>query len=252
MFSLLLHPDPAQEDYLIAELLESGTAGIVEEDGGIRAFFSESDSLDALLSRFSQFAPEARQEHPIDWAQVSRDAWPPLPVGERFYLVPPWLPDEPTPAGRLRLEIYPGMACGTGQHPATQLCLRALERYVRPGTNVLDIGTGSGILARAATLLGAGRVVACDIDEQAIRIAREFSGSVMLFVGSTDAVRSRWADVVVANIDSATIEALEPELARVRQHDSILILSGFPASDLPHGFRPSESLTKNGWLCLIC
>ncbi len=71
---------------------------------------------------------------------------------------------QPTPPGRLRLEIYPGMACGTGRHPATQLCLQAIERYVRPGARVLDVGSGSGILSDAARLMGAASVIGCDID----------------------------------------------------------------------------------------
>jgi ribosomal protein L11 methyltransferase len=67
--------------------------------------------------------------------------------------VAPWS-EQAAPPGRVRLEIEPGMACGTGRHPATQLCLEAMERFVRPRSRVVDIGTGSGILARAATLLG--------------------------------------------------------------------------------------------------
>src|ERR1700691_2629248 len=97
-------------------------------------------------------------------ARVLRDAWPPLCVGERFYLVAPWHAAVQAPAGRMRLEIYPGMACGTGRHPATQLCLQAIERYVKPGAQVLDVGSGSGILSDAARLLGAGVVIACDVD----------------------------------------------------------------------------------------
>ncbi len=143
----------------------------------------------SLLERFAEFSPELREEEPTDWEQVTRDAWPPLCVGERFYLVAPWDETAPTPPGRLRLEIYPGMACGTGRHPATQLCLQAIERYVKPGTRVLDVGSGSGILSDAARLVGAGCVVGCDIDPDAVRIARE-RVRVPMFVGSADAVRS--------------------------------------------------------------
>ena len=251
MFSLLFRLAPEREDYLVAELAECGTAGITEEDGGLRAFFDESSDSRWLLSRFAEFAPEVRAEEPTDWAQVSRDAWPPLPVGKRFYLVPPWLRDEPTPPGRIRLEICPGMACGTGRHPATQLCLQAIERYVQPGDCVVDVGTGSGILARAAALMDAKRVIACDIDPEAVRVARQRFDSPPLFVGSIDAVCSRWADVIVANIDGATIELIAPELERVRKPDSILILSGFPAWEIPEGIQPKETLQQGEWLCFI-
>ena len=170
-------------------------------------------------------------------------------IGRRFFLVAPWS-DAPAPSGRLRLEIYPGMACGTGRHPATQLCLEALEDYVRPGDLVLDVGSGSGILSAAAALLGAARVIGCDVDHDAVKIARERVRQP-LFTGSADAVRSHWADIVVANIESATIERLASELQRVRKPDSTLILSGFAEGDLPKGPAVKRMLQRDQWRCLI-
>jgi ribosomal protein L11 methyltransferase len=250
LFCLLLQSPAEREDFLIAELSDAGTVGIVEEDGRLRAFFDDDCDHARLLDRFGGFAPELRQEPSTDWAQVSRDAWPPLLIGRKFFLVAPWS-DEPTPPGRLRLEIYPGMACGTGRHPATQLCLEALEKYVHPGDRVLDVGTGSGILAAAAALLGAGLVVGCDVDHDAVNVARE-RVHLPLFTGSADAIVSNWADVVVANINSATIEELAAELARVRKPDSTLILSGFPEWDLPEGVSAKKILDRDEWRCLIC
>jgi ribosomal protein L11 methyltransferase len=255
LFSLLLHPPPGREDFLVAELQECGTAGLTEEDGGLRAFFETGEDAGALARRFAEFGPELRAELPTDWEQVARDAWPPLCVGERFYLVAPWHNEAPAavaaPPGRLRLEIYPGMACGTGRHPATQLCLRAIEQYVQPGDRVLDVGSGSGILSEAARLMGAHFVIACDIDPSAVRIARE-RVHVPMFVGSVDAVRSQWASVIIANIDAATIESIAGELARVRKPNSTLILSGFPESDVPEGFTPKDVLRLEEWRCFVC
>jgi ribosomal protein L11 methyltransferase len=251
LFSLLLHPSHDREDILIAELLECGTAGVTEGDAGVRAFFERDDDAVALLQRFAEFSPEFREEPATDWERVTREAWPPLCVGERFFLVAPWDQATPTPSGRLRLEIYPGMACGTGRHPATQLCLRAIEQYVQPGARVLDVGSGSGILSDAAKLMGAQIVIGCDVDPDAVGIARE-RVNVPMFVGSADAVQSQWADVIVANIDAATLERIAPELTRVRRAASTLILSGFPAWELPVGFSPKETLQLDEWRCLVC
>ena len=252
MFSLLFpHPAPNREEYLIAELAECGTTGITEEVVGIRAFFDDSVDLQSLVDQFSEFAPEIRHEDSTDWAEVTRDAWPALLVGERYFLTPPWRENEPTPSGRVQLRIYPGMACGTGRHPATQLCLKAIERCVRPGDQVLDVGSGSGILAEAAALMGAARVVACDRDPEAVEVARGNYDSPEFFVGSVDAVQSHWADVIVANIDSATLEKLAPELERVAKIDSTLIVSGFPAWDSPEGLSPRTVLEQGDWRCWI-
>ena len=250
MFSLLLHPNPAQEDFLTADLWELGAAGIVEEEHGIRAFFEPSADRSELLDRLAEYQPKLREEPEIAWTERVRDAWPPLLVGARFYLVAPWS-TEAAPPGRLRLEIEPGMACGTGRHPATQLCLEAMERHIRPGSLVVDIGTGSGILSRAAALLGARAVVGCDIDPEAVQIARRTLG-LAVFTGSASAIRENSADAIVANIDAGTLEQLQPELARVRKKDSVLIISGFEQDDLPRGFELRTVLRKDGWVCLVC
>lgn len=241
---------PAErEDYLIAEFYECGTAGVTEENGGLRAFFEDCQDAASLMRRFAEFSPEYREEPPVDWERQTREAWPPMSVGERFYLVAPW-DDSATPPGRLRVEIYPGMACGTGRHPATQLCLRAIERYVKPGDRVLDVGSGSGILSNAAMLMGAGVVIGCDVDSDNVELARE-RVNVPMFVGSADAVRSGWADVVIANIDAATLDRIAAELQRVRKAESRLIISGFPEWDQPEGFAPKEVLSQDEWRCLI-
>lgn len=202
MFSVRVAPE------LLEELLDAGTAGIVEHDDWVEAFFEDPE----VAARFGNpvECPET------DWVQQNYDAWPPILVGEKFFVVAPWRTDA-TPPGRFRLEIDPGMQCGTGQHPCTQLCLEAMERIVQPADSVLDVGTGSGILSIAAKLLGAGRVIACDIDPEAARVAP-------FFVGSVDAVKTGAFDVVVANISDIVIEELRPEFDRVARKR---ILSGF-------------------------
>jgi ribosomal protein L11 methyltransferase len=208
--SVRIAVEPECHDALIAMLYDAGTGGIVEGEGWVEAFFDRAEAAQAF--------GEPRETADIDWVAATQDAWPPLLVGERFFVVAPWR-TEPTPLGRLRLEINPGTQCGTGQHPCTQLCLAAMERVIRPGDSVLDVGSGSGILSKAAKLLGAGRVVACDIDPEAAAAA-----PVPFFVGSVDAVRSGAFDVVVANINEDVIGPMRPEFERVAR---TRILSGF-------------------------
>ena len=250
VFSIFLRCNPSEEDLLTAELWEQNTSGIADEPGGVRAFFSDDELVPEILKFFRRWAPELRIEPDVNWDTVWQDAWPPMLVGERFFLVPTWRSD-PTPAGRLRLDIYPGMACGTGRHPATQLCLEAMERYVQPGGTVVDIGSGSGILSAAAQLLGASRVIACDIDHDTVKIACQRVG-VPFFTGSAEAVQSGCATVIVANINSETIERLRHEFERIRNPErSVVILSGFPEWDPVEGFHVTQMLRRAGWLCVI-
>jgi len=207
------------DELLTLRLWEAGTLGIAEGDGFIDAFFEDAETA----SRFG--VPEAVTN--VDWVARTEESFPPLLVGEKFFLAAPWR-TEPTPPGRLRLVINPGAQCGTGYHRCTQLCLEAMERIVRPGDSVLDVGSGSGILSIAAKLLGAGRVIACDIDPDAAR-------PVPFFVGSVDAVRSNTFDIVVANINEDVVGSMRADFERVAPKR---ILSGFQDDD-------------NEWTCVV-
>jgi ribosomal protein L11 methyltransferase len=247
MFSLEIDCDPDDRDLLIAELWEQGSAGIVELNPlTVRAFFEDGGNRGTLLKLF----PGARQreEEQRDWVQSARDLLQPMEVGRRFFLVPEWR-DDPAPECRFRIVVNPGMAFGTGVHETTRLCIEALEDYLRPGMTVLDVGTGSGILARAATLLGAGRVVACDIDPVAIEIAG------MGFVGSADAVATGTADLVLANISPEAIAHLSRDLVRVRKPDGVLLASGFEVHEVEQvrAVLPAarEVRQKGHWALLV-
>ena len=224
MFSLEIECEEARRDWLLAELYDFEPAGVVELDARrVRVFFEDTADRAQLLARYP--AALLRQEEDRDWVSEARAMLQPMLVGSRFFLTPEWR-DDPAPEGRFRIAVNPGMAFGTGVHETTQLCLEALEKFVQPGAAVLDVGTGQGILARAARLLGAAKVVACDIDPVAIEIAG------MGFIGSVDAVRSYSVDLVVANISPEAIVKLAPEFLRVRRGGGTILASGFEITEI--------------------
>jgi ribosomal protein L11 methyltransferase len=252
MYSLHIQMEPGQDrDMLLADLWEAGATGITEESNGLRAFF-ESER-EALLTQFAHLHPTVHEEETRDWVRFAQDQWSSFAVGERFYLVPEWLGDQ-APEGRIRLTIHPGMACGTGTHAATRLCLMAMEQQVRPGAGVLDVGTGAGILADAARLLGASRVCGCDIEHESTLVARRnIDPSISLFTGSVRSVKSEAFDCAVCNLNAATIGTLARELDRVAHN---LILSGFREEEsnaikrMFHRNVKTESELE-GYACLV-
>ena len=259
MFSLYLECQQAEKDQLIAILWERGSCGVTESDlpgdrCGLRAFFADDAEAPELAREFAGWSAFCQAEEPRDWIAEARSRLTPMCVGTRFFLVPEWR-DDPTPPGRLRIVVNPGMAFGTGAHESTQLCLEALEREVKPGMTVLDVGTGSGILARAAALLGAGRVIAADIDPVAVELARQ----PLSFVGTVDAVRGASVDLAVANISPEAIIALAPQLVRVLRAEGVAIVSGFEAPEVAAveaaleacGARVRSSPAKGGWSALV-
>jgi ribosomal protein L11 methyltransferase len=158
-----------------------------------------------------------------------------MPIGKRIYVIPEWC-DDPAPEGRFRIVISAGLAFGTGAHETTRMCLEAVERHIRPGATIVDIGTGSGILCEAALKLGAARAVASDTDPDAVAVAKEnferAGVAVSVFTGSADAVADGVADVVVANISPAWIKELAADWVRILKPGGVGILSGFEASDV--------------------
>lgn len=153
--------------------------------------------------------PSFRPIEEEDWAESWKANFHPLAIGKRLLVLPPWIPQtDPT---RIPLVLDPGMAFGTGAHPSTRHCMEALEERIQPEDLVVDVGCGSGILSVAAVLLGAGHVLACDIDEHAIAAtlrSAELNGvalQIEVFRGSWEEAAARLADrrpadMLVANI----------------------------------------------------
>ncbi|HEY3824941.1 MAG TPA: 50S ribosomal protein L11 methyltransferase [Bryobacteraceae bacterium] len=239
MFSLDLACGPEDKELTIAELWEAGCTGIIEmdhavpDDAPLRVFFDDDARGPELQSRFGG---DIKPADTRDWVAFAHEYLKPMEIGARIFVCPEWR-DDPTPPGRIRIVINAGLAFGTGAHETTRLCLEAIERHLKPGMTVIDVGTGSGILAEAAVKLGAGEVHANDNDPDAVAVAREnferAGVDVALSVGSADAVPADIADLVVANISPAWIADLAPEWMRILKPGGRAILSGFEASDIP-------------------
>lgn len=208
--------------------------------------------------------PIAREVREEDWANAWKDHFFAHRVGERLVIKPSWRDFTPAPDD-LVVTLDPGMAFGTGLHPTTRLCLLALERVVTPGLAVLDVGTGSGILAIAAARLGAASVVGLDLDEVAVDAAcgnvavNELAGRIDVRQGTVDAVDGRY-DLVVANIIARVIVDLAEGLAARVAPGGQLIASGIletradevAAALTGAGLSVVERLEEADWVALRC
>ena len=179
----------------------------------------------------------ARRLREASW----RDAWKKhfglQRIGRSLLIVPSWVDYTPK-GGETVIRIDPGMAFGTGQHPTTAMCLRALEELMRPGCAVLDLGCGSGILAIAAAKLGAARVLALDNDPQAVKAATEnaaandAAGVIEVREGTLGVDSGQWTvdrgfDLVAANISGLTLQRLAGAIHAALAPGGRLVASGF-------------------------
>ena len=182
--------------------------------------------------------PQVRELGRKDWAEAWKSGYQVLHIGRRIRIVPSWIPYQPEPDDVI-ITLDPGMAFGTGLHPSTQLCLQALEDLIRPGMRILDVGTGSGILAIAAARLGAAEVLGVDIEAVSVRTAREnvqlngVENVVRIEPGSVDDIYRGEYDGVLANILAEIIARLTPDLARHVAPAGWLVSSGIIQARLP-------------------
>ena len=241
---------------------EDGEARLAEVQSGLAAFRGRVDKDAGTLAVTTV---SLREE---DWAENWKQYYQPFPVGDRLYVVPEWMRGEALPEGRTPLYLNPGLIFGTGSHGTTRLCLEGVERYVEPGDRVLDLGTGSGILAIAALLLGAKEAVGCDIDPQAARVAAEnasYNGveeSFRVYTGDVNrdqklkqALAGQY-QLVLANIIADVIIPLAAVAGDYLAPGGRFLTSGIiesRAADVAaaltaNGFVIVETRTREGWV----
>ncbi len=255
-----------------------GIAGYAATAQTVTAYLPVDERLENTLLTLKAALTEVKRVHKIpgtsdeitvrfvaeeDWATAWKQYFKPQKIGTRIVVKPTWEPYASAP-GDVVIEIDPGMAFGTGLHATTRLCLAGLERFVVSGASVADVGTGSGILAVAAILLGAGSAVAVDNDPLAVRIAAEnvaLNGvSAQVNVYEAASPPAGQFDIVVANILAHVILALAEPLFVATKPGGVLITSGILAGSSADqvaagltraGFVSTEVVTEGEWASVV-
>ncbi|MGG6437492.1 50S ribosomal protein L11 methyltransferase [Saccharococcus caldoxylosilyticus] len=200
-----------------------------------------------------------------EWATAWKKYYNPVKISEKFTIVPTWEVYEPVSSDELIIELDPGMAFGTGTHPTTVMCIQALEKYVKPGDKVIDVGTGSGILSIAAAMLGAKSVRALDLDPVAVDSARlnvklnKVQHIVTVSQNNLlDHIDER-ANIIVANILAEIILRFVDDAYRLLEKDGYFITSGIIQAKKQEvkdgltaaGFVIEETLVMEDWVAFI-
>lgn len=201
-----------------------------------------------------------------EWATAWKKYYNPVKISERFTVVPTWEEYTPVNSDELIIELDPGMAFGTGTHPTTVMCIQALERTVKPGDEVIDVGTGSGVLSIAAALLCATEIRAFDLDEVAVKSARlniklnKVQDRVSVAQNNLlDGIEDGSADVIVANILAEVILRFTDDVARVVKPGGTFIASGIIQAKkdlvkdaiISEGFSIVETIVMEDWVAII-
>lgn len=279
-FRQFLEQNKQYWDY-VDEELEASMAGkcrvtfyVEDNDKGFGTVAAVRIALAQLKENHPEFAPLIMSLDGIedaDWENNWKAFYKPMEIGERLLVIPDW--ENADPKGRVALRLNPGLAFGTGGHATTRLCLAALEKTVRNGDRVIDLGCGSGILSIAALLLGADSAFACDIDEKAVGIAYENAalnhigkerftvraGDVLTDAGLQKDMGSGY-DIVVANIVADVIIALIPAAKHLLKPGGLFLTSGIiddraeevRAALLSGGFQVLEANCSEGWFSFLC
>ncbi|MFC5532106.1 50S ribosomal protein L11 methyltransferase [Cohnella yongneupensis] len=256
-----------------------------------KAYFAEGTDMAAIAAELrvllaglpeygydaGEFTISTGDVHEDDWAHAWKKYFKPIAVTERLTIKPTWEEYTPRHEGELIIELDPGMAFGTGTHPTTALCLRALDNAIAGGEQVIDVGTGSGILAIGAIKLGADKVLAVDLDPVAVTNAKENIAqnglqevieareSDLLGVlngrdtrDNANAVKPP-VDIVVANILAEIILLFLDDVRDVLKPGGIYICSGIyknkemavEAGLLAAGFEIVDKLRQEEWIAFV-
>ncbi|MEJ2111936.1 MAG: 50S ribosomal protein L11 methyltransferase [Acidobacteriota bacterium] len=257
---------------LLGLIDDSGYLGCWEEDGAVHIYWAQDRWNDVVLNdikralnilKLADVEPIVNRIEDKDWNATWAASLSPIRLGQRVRVRQSWHPKDPSFEG-IELVIDPKRAFGTGYHATTQLVLEWLERTVKGGERVLDVGTGSGILSMVAVRLGAGLALGVDIDPTALQCAAEYAslngfGSEIQFrVSSFEELKPDAYDLVLANIDGRTLPALCSYLPKLLKKRGRACFSGLQHHDYDEisialewaGFSVAGQRQKGEWLSL--
>lgn len=257
-----LNPNDFPKSGVVVKAYLSATSYLAETVEEIRLAIANLVNFDINIGENLLTTSEVNEE---DWATAWKQYYHPVKISERFTIVPTWEEYTPVSTDELIIELDPGMAFGTGTHPTTVMCLQALEKVVREGDTVVDVGTGSGVLSIGAAMLGAKKVHALDLDEVAVRSAREnvelnkVENTVEVFHGNLLDTVSEQADVVVANILAEIIMTFTDDAYSIVKPGGLYVTSGIigakkddvKAALEQSGFIIEEVLMMEDWVAII-
>lgn len=262
-----VQPTDEQIDLALAAIDDCGPIAVDHTASGVRVFFASPHEQQAAQSALHAALPDV-EAHPLlvddeDWAERSQAALTPIQVG-RVIVAPPWHAITPPNASAVVIVIVPSMGFGTGHHPSTRLCLLLMQQHLVPGCSVLDVGTGSGVLAIAAGALGANRVVGVDTDADALANAAEnvelnHANRVELRVADINGPAADLAGqftLVLANLTGALLARSAGALLATLQPGGLLIASGYQPDErgiVTDAFRtagatPVDEATESDWV----
>ncbi len=227
----------AEESYKDLEMVST-------TEGTLRIFLSEKVDVDSILREqhdilISRGLSEADlgswdysfiEKDNEDWSKKWKEKWDVTHVTDRITVVPDWIEYNSKHSDEIIIRLEPGCAFGTGTHQTTQLCMKAMEKYLKPDMSVADIGMGSGILSICALKLGAKSVYGCDIDKDVIDVARENATknnvqNCYFELGTADKINQKF-DFIMANILHNVLFDIMGDLKDLLNADGILSLSG--------------------------
>ena len=234
------------------------------DDETFNRFKDELEQLGKNINIGEFFKIETTTIQDSDWENSWKDYFDILNIGEKFVIVPTWREYE-NEEGKYVINIDPGMAFGTGGHETTSLCIKNLEKYVKPHDNVIDVGCGSGILSIAASYLTDGSLKAVDLDKLAVDVSREnfalnnLENRIEVEESSLLTKETKKYDVIVANILAHIIELMLEDAYKLLEDGGYFITSGIIKDKkdellekmLKQGFKLVKETSDNEWYSFV-